>query len=207
MADYKPNSNRFKEEQAQAASEEKRVSKVVKGNVKTKKKSEISKLADVFIAEDIHTVVSYAVTDVLIPGAKKVIRDVLFEGIDMLFGTTGRRDKRGDGPTVSYAKFYDRDRDRDRDRRSYDTPTAKSRFDYDNIIFESRGEANAVLDEMNNVIEVYKFVSVADLYEMAGISNAPYTSNKFGWSNINTAEVVRVSDGYIIKLPKALPLD
>lgn len=204
MADYKPNSNRFKEEQKQAATEEKRVSKVVKGNVKTKKKSEISKFADIFIVEDFHTVVTYAFTDVLIPGAKKIIRDVLFESIDMLFGTTGRSSKRGDGPSVSYAKFYEKDRDRD--RRSGESLHAKTRFNYDNIIFESRGEALSVLDEMNNVIDTYKFVSVADLFEMAGLDQ-PYTSHKFGWSNISTAEVVRVSEGFVIKLPKALPLD
>ena len=203
MADYKPNSNRFKEEQKAATSEEKRVSKVVKGNVKTKKKSEISKFADIFIVEDFRTVVNYAFTDVLIPGAKKIIRDVLFESIDMLFGTTGGRGKKGDGPHVSYAKYYDKDRE----RKTSDSPRVTSRFDFDNLIFESRGEAEAVLDEMNNVIGVYGFVSVGDLYDMAGLSNPPYTSNKFGWSNISSAEAVRVSDGYILKLPKALPID
>lgn len=204
MADYAPNSNRFKEEQKLATSEDKRVSKVVKGNVKTKKKSEISKFADIFIAEDFNTVVKYAFTDVLIPGAKKVIRDVLFEGIDMLFGTTGRRDRRDGGSSVSYAKFYEKDRDRD--RRPSESLHAKTRFNYDNIVFESRGEAASVLDEMNNVIDTYKFVSVADLFEMAGLDQ-PYTSNKFGWSNISNADIVRVSDGYILKLPKAMPLD
>lgn len=203
MADYKPNSNRFKEEQKHASADEKRVSKVVKGNVKTKKKSEISKFADIFIVEDFHTVVTYAFTDVLIPGAKKIIRDVLFESIDMLFGTTGSRNKKDNGPHVSYAKFYEKDRD----RRPSEAPRATSRFDFDNLVFESRGEAEAVLDEMNNVIGTYGFVSVADLYDMAGLSNPPYTSNKFGWTNISSAEAVRVSDGYILKLSKALPID
>lgn len=205
MSDYKPNSNRFKEEQKQAAAEEKRVSKVVKGNVKTKKKSEISKFAEVFIEKDIRTVMAYAFTDVFIPGAKKIVRDVLVEGVDMMFGTTGRSGRKSDGQNVSYAKFYNKDREPE--RRSYDDPPVRSRFNYDNLVFESRGEAKAVLDEMDNVIEAYKFVSVADLYEMAGVNNAPYTSNKFGWTNISSADIVRVSDGYVIKLPKAMPLD
>lgn len=199
MQDYKPNSNRFKEEQKQAASEEKRVSKVVRGAVKTKKKSEISKFADVFIAEDFHTVMSYAFTEVFIPGAKRIIRDVLVEGVDMLFGTTGRS-KGSNGASVSYAKFYDKD------RRPGDSSVARTRFNYDDIIFESRGEAEAVLDEMVNVIDTYGFVRVADLYDMAGLTQ-PYTSNKFGWSNISKAEAVRVNGGYILKLPKALPMD
>ena len=187
MSDYTPNSNRFKEQQKNAASEEKRVSKVVKGNVKIKKKSEFSKFTDVFI-----------------PGAKKIIRDVLVEGVDMMFGTTGRGSRKSDGPTVSYVKFYDKDRRPD--SRPHEESHARSRFDYGSLVFESRGEAQAVLDEMDNVLDTYKFVSVADLYDMASLT-PPFTSNKFGWTNISTAEIVRVSDGYIIKLPKAQPLD
>ena len=203
MNDYKPNSNRFKEEQKQAAVEEKRVSKVVKGNVKTKKKSELTKLADVFIAEDVSNVKSYLFMDVLVPAAKKMIRDIVVEGIEMVLGTTGRGGKSAGGTKVSYAKYYDRDRD---DRRSYDTPKARSRFDYDDIVFESRGEAEAVLDEMSNVIEAYGYVRVADLYDMAGLTQ-PYTSNKFGWTSIANSEVVRINGGYIIKLPRALAID
>ena len=36
---------------------------------------------------------------------------------------------------------------------------------------------------------------------------SPYTSNKYGWTNIRSAEAVRVRDGYILKLPKAMPID
>lgn len=49
-------------------------------------------------------------------------------------------------------------------------------------------------------------MSVADLYDLVGI-NGNYTDNKYGWFNIRTASVVRVRDGYMIKLPKAVPLN
>jgi len=50
-------------------------------------------------------------------------------------------------------------------------------------------------------------VSVADLYELVGIQGS-YTDNKYGWTkNIRNASVVRVRDGYLLKLPKALPFD
>ena len=62
MQDYKPNSHRFKEEQKKAAAEEKKIEKVVKGKVKTKKRSEISKLSDVFISEDGKEYIITAVT-------------------------------------------------------------------------------------------------------------------------------------------------
>ena len=59
---------------------------------------------------------------------------------------------------------------------------------------------------MQDVIDSYGVVTVADMYDMAQLTQ-PYTSNKYGWMNIRNAEVKRVSDGYIIKLPKAMPID
>ena len=57
--DYKPNSHKYKEEQKNLPAERKKVEKVVTGKVKTKKKSEASKLKDVFISEDVSNVKSY----------------------------------------------------------------------------------------------------------------------------------------------------
>ena len=59
---------------------------------------------------------------------------------------------------------------------------------------------------MVDLIDTYGFVTVADMYDMAGLQ-APYTSNKYGWTNIRTAETVRGRDGYMLKLPKAMPID
>ena len=53
---------------------------------------------------------------------------------------------------------------------------------------------------------MYGTVSVADLYDLVGISGN-YTDNKYGWTNIRNAEPIRVRDGYMLKLPKALPLN
>ena len=47
MADFKPNSHRFKEQQRD--SEERKIDKVVQGVATTKKKSEISKIASSFL--------------------------------------------------------------------------------------------------------------------------------------------------------------
>ena len=63
MEDYKPNSHKYKAEQAAKASEEKKVEKVVKGTVKTKKKGEISKFKELLISEDaVSSFVCVAVT-------------------------------------------------------------------------------------------------------------------------------------------------
>ena len=83
---------------------------------------------------------------------------------------------------------------------------SSSRFDYDDIVIESRGEAEAVLIQMDDLIERYGFVSVLDLYDMCELT-APYTSDKYGWTDLRTARVVPVRKGYVLKLPRALPLD
>lgn len=203
MENYKPNSHRFKEEQKESISD-KKIEKVISGKAKVKKKSELSKFKDVFVAEDASSVKSYIVTDVLIPAVKKLIYDIFTDGIDMvLYGGSGRGKKHsGISDKISYRNYYDR---RD-DRRPSDDRRARSRFDYDDILFETRGEAEAVRDQMEDVIDRYGFVTVADMYDMAELS-APYTSNKYGWTSIRNAEPVRTRDGYILKLPKALPID
>ena len=205
MTEYKANSHRVREEQkTKEIVERKKLEPIAKG--KTKKKSEVKKFADVFIAEDVTSVKEYVINDVLIPAAKKAISDIITNGIDMiLYGEARGRDRRGNGSKVSYTKYYDRERDRDYDR-SRSRTTRRSVYDYDDIILDTRGEAEEVLNRMDDLIDTYDIVSVADLYDLVGIQGN-YTDNKYGWTNLRNATVQRVRDGYLLKLPKALPLD
>ena len=201
MNDYQPNSHKFKEEQ-QKIEEKKQLTKVVSGSVKTKKKSELTKFKDVFISEDASNVKSYIVMDVLIPAVKKAISDIITNGIDMiLYGESGRNKRSSASSKVSYRSYYDDRRD---DRR--EVPRTRIEYNYDDIILETRGEAEEVLERMEELIETYGIVSVADLYDLVGITGN-YTDNKYGWTNIRNAEPVRVRDGYMLKLPKALPIN
>ena len=195
MGEYKSNSHKSKEE--------KRTEKVVTGLVRTKKKNEIQKFADIFISEDITNVKSYVLMDVLIPAIKKAISDIVTNGIDMiLYGETGRIKKNSVASKVSYGGYYKQD-----NRRDHGTVKTRDLLDYDNIIFDNRGDAEAVLDAMYDIINQFGVVSVGDLYDLADISTTNYTINKYGWSDIRSAQVIRSRDGYLIKLPRALPLN
>lgn len=209
MTEYKANSHRSKELEANKetnkATPEKRVEKVVSGTVK-KRDNKVRRFTDIFISEDAANVKSYIFMDVLVPAFKKAVSDIVTDGIDMILygGSGGNRSKSRSGSKVSYRSYYD---DRRNDRRDNETYSSRSRFDYEDIVFESRGEAEAVLDQMIDLIERYGIVTVADLYEMAGLSIPPYTSNKYGWSNVRNVDVQRIRDGYILKLPKAMLID
>ena len=205
MEDYKPNSNRFKTEQKQKENAtEKRVEKpVVTGKVITKKPSKFRKLTGEFISEDAKNVKSYVFGEVLIPAIKKAISDIVTDGIDIiLYGESRGGKKRSTASHVSYRDYYDRDTRSSR----YDRPALNSGYSYDDIILDSRGEAEEVLSRLDEIMDAYKLVRVADLYDLVGIT-APHTANAYGWTNIRNAEVVRVRNGYMIKMPRAIPLD
>lgn len=191
MEEYKSNSHKSR---AEAAKQERKVEKVVTGTVKAKKKGGLHKFTDVFISEDANNVKSYIFTDVLVPTIKKTILDVVEM---MLYGETGKK-KNSNASRISYRDYYNED------RRSRERVSTRSGYDFDDIILDNRGEAEDVLSRMDELIETYGLVSVADFYDLVGITGN-YTDNKYGWTDIRSANVIRVRDGYMIKLPRALP--
>lgn len=200
MDDYKPNSHRFKEEQKTDVKEEsKKLEKVVNGSVKVRKKSH---LKEALISDDASNIKSYIVMDVLIPAIKKAISDIVKNGIEMLlYGDSGRSNgQRSPSSSVSYRDYYDR-----RDDRYRPNPSQRQGRSIDDLVIESRGEAEEVLTRMDELLETYKMVTVADFYDLVGVT-CDYTDNNYGWTSLRSAEVVRVRDGYIIKLPRALPI-
>ena len=199
--DYKGNSHRGKEETSTEVVPTKKVERVATG--KTRKKNEVRKFTDAFISEDVHSVKDYIIQDVLIPAVKKAVVEMVESGVYMLIYGESKaksRDSRQNS-RVSYTKYYQREQDYERGTR-----TRVRGYDYDDIILDTRRDAEEVLDRMQDLIDTYGMVSVADLYDLVGISGS-YTDNKYGWTHLRSADVQRVRDGYLLKLPKALPFD
>lgn len=205
--EYKPNSHKYREGKSDVPAERQKVDKVISGVVKTKKKSEIRKFADVFVAEDAHMVKEYLVQDLLIPSIKNTILDLIIEGATIIFkGESGRSRKPGGSSVnyVSYSRYADRDV---RDERRYSPSRAGVDFGLDDIYFESRGDAEVVLTRLDEMIETYDRASVADFYDAIGKS-CPHTYNNYGWTNLVNAEVIRIRGGdYKLKFPRVKPID
>ena len=202
MSDYTPNSRKYKEEQKSNSTERKKVEKVVTGKVKTKKKSELHKFTDVFVSDDVSNVKTYIIEDILVPEIKKIISNIVRDSIDMiLYGDTQKKRSSSGASYVSYRDYSSRDRRDDHRNES----RARTRYSYDDIVFEDRGEAEDVLTRMTELIDTYDSVSVADMYDLAGMS-CNYTDNNYGWTNLRNAETIRVGGGYMLRLPKAAPL-
>lgn len=198
MEDYKPNSRRSKEENKNDIPA-KKVEKVVTGTVRTKKKSGFSKLRDTFVSDDVQNVKSYVLTDILVPSAKKLVSEIVDT---ILFGESRGGRRRSSSEYISYNKYSDK-----RDDRRYSESRSRVTLDFDDIVFDNMREAEEVLERMDELLANYGVVSVADFYDLAGITG-DYTYNKYGWTNLRSAVPVRLRDGgYIIKLPRATLID
>lgn len=178
-----------------------KIEKIISGSAKVKKNS-VRKLTNTFFAEDLNTVTNNLKDEVFIPGLKKLLVNLLKDGVDILFNGSVSRSGNKDrfiGDRVSYDRFSS--------GRNSEPIRTTNRFSYDDIEYESRTDAERVLDSMYATIKRYGWVTVGEMYDMVG-RTAPFTANNYGWTDISTAYVDRVyGGGYVIRLPRAIPIE
>jgi hypothetical protein len=195
--------NRVNNAPVKQESDGRRAEKIVRGRVKTKKNTGRG-LLELFISEDAPNVGEYILMDVLAPAIKKAFYDIIVNSLDItLWGGRGNGGKRSTADKVSFRDYNGISR---KDDRNYDRSRSSSRYNYEDIILETRGEAEAVLQRMDEIMETYEIVRVADLYDLVGVTGE-HTDNKYGWTDIRNAKVERVRDGYRIVMPRALPIN
>lgn len=214
---FPSNSKTVRKEICDVPSENRKLEKVISGSVKKQKRSFSKKLSETFLEDDTKSVGNYIFHDVLIPAAKSMLCDIIGWGgfAEMLLfnDRRGGRNPRRTGSNrshTSYGSYYrstDRDRGREpRDRGRDISRTSRSRHNFDEIVLETRGEAENVLSHLVDLVIDYDQATVADLYELVGIT-PEFTDNKYGWTDLSDAGVKRVRDGYLINMPRTQILD
>lgn len=195
-----------------ARDEPKQIQRVVEGEVVRRKTPLGRRLAQNLIGGDAQSVWGYVFGEVLIPAARNTIADAVSGGIErMVFGDSSgptRRHSRSGGPIghTPYHRYHGNGRSsRDEPRREI-SRRARATHSFDEIILKSRVEAEEVLDRLDDLIDKYDAASVADLYELVGVSGN-YTDDKWGWSDIRGAAIQHVRGGYLLNLPKPEPID
>lgn len=194
-------SNSYK---ARAPSDKKDIKKVVTGKVLKQKKSLGKRLT-----EDIGSVTKYIFTDILIPSTKNAISDMVAAIFDMssdrvetlLFGQVKSKTSRLRNNQASLNNYYYKPQ-----KRHEITPRARALHQFDDIVIVDRGEAELVLSQLTELIDVYGLVSVAELYNLLGITSE-YTDHKYGWDNLSSSRIAPVRGGYLLDLPKPEVLD
>jgi hypothetical protein len=82
----------------------------------------------------------------------------------------------------------------------------RAKHDFDEIVLDQRAEAEEVIDRLYDVVSRYEQATVADLYDLVGLSST-HTDHKWGWTDLRGAGVSRIRDGYLLDLPDPEPLD
>lgn len=188
---------------------EKKNIKTVDCQVKVRKKNEIRKLADVFLKEDLTTVKNHVLQEVIFPSIKRALAESGKTAIDMIFyGGSRSNSSSYNRRYKTYDDYYGGSRSSRNTVITSDRHSNYSSYVYscDDIIFTERGAAEEVLSELKEILTTAPIVTVSDLY---GIVNQPttYTDDNYGWTSLDSARVVRVRDGYMIDLPRPLPID
>lgn len=208
MEEFQSNSNKARDGALEPVKNRK-FEPVVTGHAELQKKKGLGKLKGSIISEDFSSVGSFLLTDVLIPSFKKALADIVVNGIDMLlYGKTGIS-KRGTatskisygGSSVSYSNYYTRQND-----EPIRAGSSSLGLDYDNVVFSTRGDAEAVKVSMEELLDQYGMVSVSDFYELAEIPTSNYTLNNYGWTSLKNTQVIACRDGFILRLPKVVSL-
>lgn len=188
--------------------EPKRVERVTSSAPIRRRKSLGSQFKSIFFSGDARSALRYAVLDVFVPAAREAIADAGREGIDRLILGDSRRKRSAptSGPSgyVSYNKRYAMggqiiEPPREMSRK------ARSQHNFDEIVLQSRIEAEEVIDRMFDILGKYESVNVADLYGLTGIEES-HTDYKWGWTELRGAGVARVRNGYLLDLPDPQPL-
>ena len=197
---YPANSNKGKAE----GGDKPKVEKIVEGTVIQKKKGPVAKLREAFLIEDSGSVLVYIVQEVLVPAAKNTILEVFTQGLERsLYGETKRSSTRtGGGGYTAYHKaretYFDR---RDISRQ------ARATHDFRDIILQTRGDAEEVIDGLRELSDRFGTASVQDLYDLVGITGE-FTDNKWGWfdADLRRAGVRPIRGGYLLVLPRPEPI-
>jgi hypothetical protein len=203
--DYTGNTKKDKEKRNLP---EKKVEKVVLTPVIIQKKSLGRKIHDLMVKADFRSVARFVAAEVFLPSVRAMVYDGLTKGGErIIYGEPAiQRRNYGSGPRVTYSSPIFRS-PREPERIRYGavatsrTP-ARAREDF---IIASREETELVLERMQDILDLYEIVSVADLNDLLGVEG-PYTDNKWGWSSVGDARIREIREGYLLDLPPAEPI-
>lgn len=208
-ANYPANSHKVRTGKNDEPKERPKVDKVIQGGAVKRKKGLGRKMAETFTGDDVQSVGTFILFDVIMPAAKTMVSDAVSQGIErMLFGDGARRtsSKSSVGHT-SYNRMYSGSSSRDnRSTERVMSPRARATHDFDEVILETRGEAEEVMDLLVDLLGKYDVVTVSDLYDAVGVSGS-YTDDKWGWTDLRGATISRVRAGYLINLPRPVAID
>jgi hypothetical protein len=78
---------------------------------------------------------------------------------------------------------------------------SRSSGNYEDVLCATQQQAELLLANMYDLINQYRIVAVADLYELAGFNTKP-SDQAYGWTSLDGARITHERDGYRLELPR-----
>lgn len=164
------------------------------------------------LSEDGKDVGSLLYEDTIKPGIQNLAYSIFDETVGVLDGIAkrlifkddvdirGKRKKKNGGIAyIGYDEYWD-----DR-HKANNKARINSSLDFDQLLYDTKSEAEKVLTKMQIVIEDFDKVSLADYYEFSN-TTAPHTYVNYGWYNLESASVKRIryngEEKFVLVLPK-----
>lgn len=145
--------------------------------------------------------------EMILPRVRQLVVDAGIESLEykVLGGSRRRRGSGRPGYGSRFDRGYDRDRDRDEPRSL--SRRARARHDFGEMIFDTKVEAEEVLDSMYDIISKYNTVTVADLLELSGYETTA-VDRKWGWDDIRGTGTVRLRSGeYLLDIQPPVEIE
>lgn len=176
------------------AKEKKEITPVAKARVK--RESTARKVVGEIIKEDARSVGETVLWDVIIPTVKNLISDTVTRGIEsMLYGDSRPRSRNNYSDYSGYSRPKG-NRDRPGERRERRS-ARQAEPERNEIIFDTRSDANDVIDRMSDIIDQYGQASLADLNALIGASSN-FIDDNWGWTDMGSFNVRQVRDGFML---------
>lgn len=190
---------------------------------KVKHRKSLGKLLrQTFIPEDVNDAGDYILSEIIMPSVKNGFFDTVMNIVDYWRGGNGTSSRRSSGgviaprPRIGQNYNYNRISTPNNTGRDAAAPNTNG-YSYDDILIQdypanaggsakARADAEAVLVSMQDLIDRYSVVRILDLYDLVGLTGTP-SDYSYGWTNLNGARVERANGGWLLVLPKAMPID
>lgn len=198
----------FKEtaENIRRVSEQQPAKSPVVANAPKIKKSFRKKLREALTHDDKESIGDYLIFSVLLPNLLDTASDILHNATDSIIYGIGETSSRSKRRGAAYNKV---------DNVSYSRPSASTtlynsygKIDIDEVNFRTKVDADRVLLTLRNDIEMYNHATVCAFKEEAGVEPqyiAPI-DHDYGWYNLDGARPQSTRDGYILVMPKPVPI-
>lgn len=188
--------------------------KKIEGVTVVEKKPSIGKrIKDNLGGQDFKSVGLYLLIDVVLPKTRDLVFDLINEGAHRsIYGDSTRRSSAPTSSIVGTSRIRQTNYSTMSQsplvgsRSSGDTAIAqrdRAMFDFSGLIIPSRDQAEEVIERMGDPIEEFGRVSVADLYDLLGVTGNGFTDQKHGWDAkaYSYFNVKKVREGWILDLP------